>query len=112
MRGGGQVPQDNCKYDELKRKIRELKKLEMKIRSNNFDLQKSSKKYLREFENAELAWNKFFDFKNETTKNVKYSIMELLEMTKDEFKDVITKYFYYVYYCCYKKKWINGLFNN
>ena len=103
MRGGGKVPQDNCKYDEIKRKLRELKKLEMKLRSSNFDLQKNSKNSLREAENTELVWNKFFDLKNETAKNVKYSIMELSEMTKDEFKDVITEYFYYVYYCFYKE---------
>ncbi|WP_455717462.1 J domain-containing protein [Anaerosporobacter sp.] len=97
------MPQDNSKYDEIKRKLRELKKLEMKIRSTNFDLQKNNKKSLCKFENTELVWNKFFDLKNETTKNVKYSIMELSEMTKDEFKDVISEYFYYVYYSCYKE---------
>lgn len=70
----------------------------MKIRSINFDLQKNSKKSLREFENAELVWNKFFDLKSGTSKDLKYSIMELSEMTKDEFKDVISEYFYYVYY--------------
>ena len=62
---------DNSKYDEIKRKLRELKKLEMKIRSTNIDLQKNSKKSLREFVNTELIWNKFFDLKNETTKDVK-----------------------------------------
>jgi len=98
------VSQDSYKYDEIKRKLRELKKLEMKIRSNNFDfLQKNSKKALREFDITELAWNKFFDLKNETTQDVKYSIMELSLMTKDEFKNVINEYFYYVYYCCYKE---------
>lgn len=97
------MPQDKSKYDDIKRKLRELKKLEMKIRSTNFDLQKSSKKSLREFENTELVWNKFFDLKNETTKNVKYSIIELSKMTKDEFKDVISEYFYYVLYSSYKE---------
>lgn len=97
------MPQDKSKYDDIKRKLRELKKLEMKIRSTNFDLQKNSKKSLREFENTELVWNKFFDLKNETTKNVKYSIIELSKMTKDEFKDVISEYFYYVLYSSYKE---------
>ena len=94
---------DNSKYDEIKRKLRELKKLEMKIRSTNIDLQKNSKKSLREFVNTELIWNKFFDLKNETTKDVKYSIIDLSKMTKDEFKDVISEYFYYVYFSCYKE---------
>lgn len=97
------MPQDKSKYDDIKRKLRELKKLEMKIRSTNFDLQKNSKKSFREFENTELVWNKFFDLKNETTKNVKCSIMELSKMTKDEFKDVISEYFYYVFYSSYKE---------
>lgn len=89
------------KQDEIKRKLRDLKKLEMKVRSNNSYLQKNIK--LREFENTELVWNKFFDLKDESTKNVKYSISKLTSMTKDEFKDVINEYFYYVYYCCYKE---------
>ncbi len=94
---------DNSKYDEIKRKLRELKKLEMKIRSTNIDLQKNSKKSSREFVNTELIWNKFFDLKNETTKDVKYSIIDISKMTKDEFKDVISEYFYYVYFGCYKE---------
>lgn len=96
MRGGGKVSPDNRKYDELKRKLRELKKLEVKIRSNS-DSQKNRKK-LKELENSDLIWNKFFDLKDDTSRNVKYSIMELAEMTKEEFKDVISEYFYYVYY--------------
>lgn len=97
------MPQNNYKYDEIKRKLRELKKLEIKICSNNFDLQKNNKKSSKEFDNTGLVWNKFFDLKNDAEKNVKYSIMELSKMTKDEFKDVITEYFYYVYYRFYKE---------
>lgn len=52
MRGGGKVPQDNSKYNEIKRKLRALKNLEIKIRSTNFDLQKNCKKSVREFENT------------------------------------------------------------
>lgn len=97
------MPHDKSKYDDIKRKLREIKKLEMKIRSTNFYLQKNNKKSLGEFENIELVWNKFFDLKNETAKNVKYSIMVLSKMTKDEFKDVISEYFYYVFYTSYKE---------
>lgn len=102
MKGGWNVPLSKYKSDEIKRKLRELKKLEIRIRSNNLDF-KTNSKHLKEFNHSELIWNNFFDLKNETTKNVKYSITQLLKMTKAEFKDVITEYFYCVYYSFYKE---------
>ncbi|NLK74111.1 MAG: DnaJ domain-containing protein [Clostridiales bacterium] len=100
------MPQDKWKQDEIKRKLRELKKLEIKLRSNSFDLHDLHKDYIknnREFKDKDLVWNKFFDLKSETTQNARYSIYNLIEMTKDEFKDVIIEYFYYVYYSIYKE---------
>ncbi len=97
------MPQVHYNYDEIKRKLRKLKKLEIKVRLNKSDVQKNNKKSLSEFENAELVWNKFFDLKDESTEKAKYSIKRLALMSKDEFKDVINEYFYYVYYRCYKE---------
>lgn len=99
--GGGKVPQVYKNNDEIKRKLRGLKKLEMKVRLNSLEL--NSKKSFRNSKNIELVWDKFFDLKGESTKAVKYTINQLSLMTKVEFKDVINDYFYHVYYWCYKE---------
>lgn len=97
------MPQVYKNNDEIKRKLRELKKLEMKVRLNSLGLQINSKKSLRDSKNIDLVWDKFFDLKEESTKVVKYTINQLALMTKYEFKDVINEYFYHVYYWCYKE---------
>nr|WP_294489287.1 hypothetical protein [uncultured Anaerosporobacter sp.] len=63
--------------DEIKRKLRELKKIEMKVRLNSLELQVNSKKSFRESQNIKLVWDKFFDLKGESTKAVKYTINQL-----------------------------------
>ncbi|BCN30762.1 J domain-containing protein [Anaeromicropila herbilytica] len=90
------------KMNDIKRKLRELKKLEIKVRFPNYDIQKNNKKKANDYKNIELVWDKFFSLKDIGTKNVKYSINQLSSMNKDEFKNVINEYFYHVYYCCYK----------
>ena len=97
------MPQAYKNDDEIKRKLREIKKLEMKVRLNSLELQINSKKSFRDSPNIKLVWDKFFDLKGESTKAVKYTINQLALMTKDEFKDVINEYFYHVYYWCYKE---------
>lgn len=97
------MPQTYKNEDEIKRKLRELKKLEMKVRLSSLESQISSKKSFRDSKNIELVWDKFFDLKVESTKSVKYTINQLALMSKDEFKDVINEYFYHVYYWCYKE---------
>ena len=99
--GGDKVDQYN-KYDDIKRKLRELKKLEMKIRSFSVDVL-NHKNNVREFENTQLIWNQFFCLKDEISKKVKYSISDLSSMTKDTFKDIINEYLSHVYYCYYKE---------
>lgn len=97
------MPQAYKNDDEIKRKLRELKKLEMKVRLNSLELQINSKKSFRDSPNIKLVWDNFFDLKGESTKAVKYTINQLSLMTKEEFKDVINEYFYHVYYWCYKE---------
>lgn len=87
-------------YDEIKRKIRKLKKLEVKIRFGNISLESSN--------NACLVWDEFFNLKELSKNNVKYSIDRLATMNKDEFKDVISEYFFIVYYRFYRE---NGIIN-
>ena len=74
--------------DDLKRKLREIKRFELKIRSDNRD----------------LVWNKFFSLKNSANKDVKYTFDTLSLMTKEELAAIIEEYFYHVYYWYYKER--------
>lgn len=109
------MPPNHKRYDEIKRKVRELKKFELRIRTNNFNshsfntqitFKEFDKTYIRDHNKVDLVWNIFFDLKEGSRKNVKYTIEQLYSMTKDEFKDIIEEYFYHVYYRYYKE---NGL---
>ena len=84
------MPKPYKNSDEIKRKLREIKKQEIKIRSDS----------------RELVWNKFFNLKGSSNKDAKYTIEELSLMNKDEFSDIIEEYFYHVYYWYYKERGI------
>lgn len=91
---------------EIKRKLRKLKKLEVKIRFNNFTSLKNpyiSSSYLK---NEDLVWDTFFVLRENSNKKATYSIDQLTKMSKEELKDVIIEYFYNVYYV-YNKE--NGI---
>lgn len=90
------------KCDEIKRKLRELKKFEMKVASNTLNIYSQANKAYKESQNINLIWNKFFDLKENSSKNVKYTIHQLSLMSKDKLKDIINEYFYHVYYHYYK----------
>lgn len=92
------------KCDDMKQKLRKLKKLEMKIRSNIFSPYEKGTMSFNQLESEDLIWNIFFHLKPESSKTVKYSMENLLSMSKDEFKNVISEYFYYVYYHYYKER--------
>lgn len=85
-------------YDEIKRKIRKLKRLEVKIRFANNSFANT----------ADLVWDKFFDLHEVSTKEAKYSLNRLAAMSKDEFKNVVSEYFFNIYFKFYKE---NGIVN-
>ncbi|NLJ96760.1 MAG: J domain-containing protein [Clostridiales bacterium] len=101
------------KCDDIKRTIRNLKKFEIKIRSNSLSsnhynyeemIYHPKKVYNRPLSNKELIWNKFFDLKEGSNTDAKYTLERLALMTKDEFKDVIEEFFYHVYYWFYTER--------
>jgi len=81
---------------ELKRKLRQLKKLEIKIRFNESSLPHQ----------PNLIWDLFFSTKTEHDSNVKYSLNHLLQMDQQSQKAVYEAYFYGVYFQYYKE---NGI---
>lgn len=84
-------------YDELKRKLRNLKKAEERIRFT-YASNTGNRKY--------LVWDQFFSTKNEYDPTVKFSLYKLVHLDKPSFREVIQEYFYSVYFLKYKE---NGI---
>jgi DnaJ domain len=77
---------------QLKRKLRELKQLELTIR---FGRQRAT-------EHPSLMWDVFFSTKEHDPPPVKYPLPRLLQMDRDELKAVIDEYFFRVYFQNYQ----------
>ncbi len=71
-----------ARIDELKRKIRQLKKLEIKIWSSL-----TAPPLI-------LVWDTFFELGGNTEKRAKYSLAMLSCMDRAELKDVIDEFFF------------------
>ena len=82
--------------DQLKRKLRQLKKIEVSIRFKDRPAP----------ENRKLLWDMFFSTRTENDASVKYSLSCLLKMGREELKGVFEEYFYRLYFQNYKE---NGL---
>ena len=82
--------------EELKKKLREIKRLEINIRFNNYSKER----------NIKLVWDKFFSTRDVNDYSVKYNLANLLDMDHKSLKEVVNEYFYEVYYQFYKE---NGL---
>jgi hypothetical protein len=82
--------------DQLKRKLRQLKKLEISIRFKDRPM----------VEGRKLLWDVFFSTRVENDVSVKYPLSRLLEMGREELKGVFEEYFYRIYFQNYKE---NGL---
>lgn len=72
--------------NQLKRKLRELKKIEVNIRCNSSPTTKT------------LVWNKYFSTKDEYDNNVKYNLNTLKAIDHNSRKEVFEEYFYEVYF--------------
>lgn len=92
------MPVDYVAINEMKRKLRAFKRHEIRIRFGDTPHQKRG--------SVSLVWNEFFDLKNTNPPKAKYSIGELISMSKEEFKDVVNEYFFKVYYRYYQE---NGM---
>lgn len=78
--------------DELKRKLRELKKVEDRIR---FGLYTTAVK-------KKYVWDEYFSTKSINDLTVKYPIWKLLKLDKQALKEVFEEYFYSIYFQKYK----------
>lgn len=87
--------------DEIKQKIRKLKKLEIRIRfgATGFSQQGISDRVKHEH----LVWDEFFDLNDCCRGKAKYTLRVLAGMEKDELKEIIGEFFFHVYYQYYKE---------
>lgn len=92
--------------EEIKKKIRKLKKTEIKIRFGNAAFSENGLSGTAK--NAKLIWDEFFNLSENYTGHARYSLGELISMGKDELKEVISEFFFKVYYTYYRE---NGFVN-
>jgi hypothetical protein len=71
---------------EIKRRLRDLKRLEMKLR---FENAKAKRPY--------LIWDLFFDMRETGSGKAKYTLLNLAGMSHDQYKSVINEYWAFVY---------------
>lgn len=95
------MPGCSNQYDDIKRKIRKLKKLEIRIRFGN--IAPVNKPCVKD-----LVWDTFFDLQEISTGKAKYSIHMLSAMTREEYRSIVDEFFFHVYYRYYKE---NGMVN-
>jgi DnaJ domain len=74
--------------DQLKRKLRQLKQLELTIRFGRQPVP----------EHPTLLWDAFFSTKVTDSASVKYPLSRLLQLERDELKAVIDEYFFRLYF--------------
>lgn len=86
--------------DEIKRKLRDLKKQEIRIRFIN------TGKGPDVPPRAKLVWDEMFSLRPEGGAKATYGLNQLAVMDKPEFKQVIGEFFFQVYYQYYRE---NGM---
>jgi hypothetical protein len=93
------MPDLTAQYAAIKRKIRMLKKLEIKIRFGG--LYPAGRP-----EKAELVWDAFFDLREGSDGSSRYSLPSLAAMDKEEYQSVMAEFFWRIYYRYYQE---NGI---
>jgi len=82
--------------DDLKRKLRNLKKFEARIRFGNME-PTGNKRYI---------WSQYFSTRDAGDPTVKYNLNRLSMLSREQLREVFNEYFYHVYYQYYKE---NGI---
>lgn len=83
--------------DEIKRKIRKLKKLEIRIRFT--DNVYADKRLHGSYSQNDLIWNRFF----RQGPDARYTLQQLAQMDRQQICDVISEFFWHVYFQSYRE---------
>lgn len=88
--------------DEMKRKVRKLRKLELKIRFNQEQIPADSRKH--------IVWDDFFNLNTHKPGKGKYSIDWLASLKKEDYIKIFNEFFFKVYEQYYKENALNKVF--
>ncbi len=95
MKGVIYLSADPGYIDEIKRKLRNLKKLEIKIRTGNAGYpENAAVKPVK----MKLVWDEFFNVNGAGIRKGRYSVENIAAMSKENFKEIINEFFFNVYY--------------
>lgn len=86
---------------DLKQRIRKLKHYELKIRSEYSGCTCNISDYTRKTSLC-LVWDEFFDFSSNPNKKVKYPLAKLIQMEKEDYKNVLNEFFFRMYFRVYE----------
>ena len=100
---------DRERLDEIKRKLRKLKKLEIRIRfEGSFRAANYSPDAVLKGSRIKLVWDDFFHLGDKGDQRAKYGLTELAAMDREEYKNVVDEFFFNVYYRYYTENGITG----
>jgi hypothetical protein len=91
---------------ELKQKIRKLKRLELMFRYGFSQEYIEKNGQTGKLDQLPLIWKDFFDLGNSNNHKARYSIRELEQLDKDQLKQVLGEFWFFVYYRMYEEKGI------
>ncbi len=118
---GGGILSSYSGHDEIKKKLRRLKKLEIKIRfggsfhavnsnssysSGSYSGKPSS--YQTKPGNPALVWDTFFHMDGRACGKAGYTAEDVASMSKETYRNVIDEFFFSVYYKYYMECGITG----
>jgi len=83
--------------NDLKRRIRKLKRFERTIRFGG-----------GEGPGAALVWDDYFDLRETSAGKAKYTLSMLTAMSREEYRNLLDEYFAFVYYEYYKENGITA----
>ena len=100
---------DQERLDEIKRKLRKLKKLEIRIRfGGSFHAANYGEDILAKGSHVRLVWDDFFSLGGKSGRPAKYRLADLAAMDREEYKNVVDEFFFNVYYRYYTENGITG----
>lgn len=90
---------DKSHIDSVKRTLRNLKKSEIRIRF--------PQGYDGTVKDAHLVWNSFFELKEPYKGTGKYTLVQLVHMSREDYKSVIEEFYWNMYYRLFKENYYN-----
>ncbi len=95
--------------DETKRKLRKLKKLEIKIRFGGpYNAANLDADSIMRSNHIKLVWDEFFSIGDGRRAPVKYRLEDVAAMDREEYKSVLDEFFFNVYYRYYTENGITA----